>query len=64
MLDILIIQSAENMFTYVSYYMGTFGIIHAVFHLSEAESLVEVLKYLILYMVLHPVRSYGFADRL
>jgi len=63
MLDILFIQSTENMITYVSYYVGTFGMIYAVLHLSETESLVEVMKCLILYMVSHPVRAYGFADR-
>jgi len=51
------------MLTYVSYYMGTFGMILAVFHLSETENLVEVMKCLILYGVLHPVCAYGFTDR-
>jgi hypothetical protein len=52
------------MFTYVSYYIGTFGTIHAVFHLSETESLVEAMKCLILYLVSHTVLVNGFANRL
>jgi hypothetical protein len=44
MLDTLFIQSAENMFRYVNYYIGTFGMLHAILRLSEPGNLVVVMK--------------------
>jgi hypothetical protein len=60
----LFIHFTENIFTYVSYYIGTFGMIHAVLHLSETECLVEAMKCLILYVVSHAFRANEFANRL